>query len=337
MPQPDRPQVQVEQLEAIARQYFGAPPPPSSPQHQIYKAEPSPPPRRRQADNDDDMIAGKAPPPCKFNGNRARLDGWLLQVTAYYTITGTRNQRQSLAFVGLCMEGKALDWWKANKDKYSTWAEVQTGIELYYGDHYRANRAHLEIHELRQTGPVQDYLNDIDQLNTYAKIPDRAIINIIINKLTGPLRRSMAYYEHLRENPDECSKQLLRMDIITTEFQRRDKHPRQDDSNDRSKKRTFEDRIQLKAGSEDKKKKSVDKRDFVPQDQIDRRKKESCCFPCGRKNHSASDCEYGWVSQTPPLKYTSNPNQEHVYKKARMDKGHLRITELGSEEDSGNK
>ena len=181
-----------------------------------------------------------------------------------FTITGTRNERQRLAFVGLCMEGKAVDWWKANKDKYSSWAEVQTGIEVYYGDHYRADSAHLEIHELRQTGPVQDYLNEIDRLNTYAKIPDRAMINLIINKLTGPLRRSMSHYEHLRENFDEWSKQLVRMDIITTEFQRRDKHPRQDDSKDRSKKRTFEERIELEAEFEEKKKSSANKRDFVP-------------------------------------------------------------------------
>ena len=143
MPPPERPQVQVEQLEAIAGQYLGAPPPPSLPQHQIYNAEPSPPPRRTQPDNDDDMIAGEAPPPSKFNGNRERLKGWLLQVTAYFTITGTRNERQRLAFVGLCMEGRALDWWNANKDKYSSWAEVQTGIELYYVDHDRTDRAHL--------------------------------------------------------------------------------------------------------------------------------------------------------------------------------------------------
>ena len=164
------------------------------------------------------MIGGKAPPPSKFNGNRERLEGWLLQVTAYFTITGTRNERQRLAFVGLCMEGKALDWWKANKDKYSTWAEVQTGIEFYYGDHYRADSAHLEVHELRQTSTVQDYLNEIDRLNTYAKIPDMALINNIINKLTGPLRRSMAHYEHLRQNPVEWRKQLVRRDIITIEF-----------------------------------------------------------------------------------------------------------------------
>ena len=66
------------------------------------------------------MIAGKAPLPSKFNGNRERLEGWLLQLTDYFTITGIRNERQKLAFVGLCMAGKAVDWWKANKDKYSS-------------------------------------------------------------------------------------------------------------------------------------------------------------------------------------------------------------------------
>ena len=85
------------------------------------------------------------------------------------------------------------------------------------------------------------------------------MINVINNKLTSPLRHSMAHYEHLRETPDEWRKQVVRMDIITTEFQRRHEHPRQDDSKDRSKKRTLEDRIQLKARSEGEKKSSCNK------------------------------------------------------------------------------
>ena len=63
MPRPERRQVRVEQLAAIAGQYLGAPSPPSPPQAQKYDAEASPPPRRSQPDNEDDMIAGKPPPP----------------------------------------------------------------------------------------------------------------------------------------------------------------------------------------------------------------------------------------------------------------------------------
>ena len=161
MPQPECPHVQVDHVEAIAAQYLGTPPPPSRPQQQIHNAEPSPPPRSRQPD-DDDIIAGMALPLSKFNGNREQLEAWLLQRTAYITVTGTRKESQRLAFVGLCIEGTALEWCKANKNKYSSCAEIQTAIASYYGDHYRADRAHLEIYELRQTGPVQDYLNDID-------------------------------------------------------------------------------------------------------------------------------------------------------------------------------
>ena len=102
------------------------------------------------------------------------------------------------------------------------------------------------------------------------------------------------------------------MDIVTTEFQRRDNHPRQDNSKDRGKKRSFEDRIRLQAGSEDKKNNSGDKRDFVLQDQIDRGKNDRRCFKCGRKNHQATEYEYGCVYKMPALKYTSDPNREPV-------------------------
>ena len=111
------------------------------------------------------------------------------------------------------------------------------------------------------------------------------MINVIINKLTGPLHRSMAQYEHLCENSEEWRKQHVRMDIITTEFQRKDKDPRQEDSKEQTKKRPFEDRIQLKAVSEAEKKSSGTKTNFVPQDQIDRRMMESRWFKCGTKNH----------------------------------------------------
>ena len=126
------------------------------------------------------------------------------------------------------------------------------------------------------------------------------------------------------------------MDIITTECQRRDKHRDQDDNKNRGKKRTFADKIQLKGGPEDKKKKSDNKCELAPHEQIDRRKTESRCSKGGRKKYQASDCEYGCVSQTPALKYNSNPNQEPRNKKARTDEGNLRIAELRSEEDSGN-
>ena len=43
------------------------------------------------------------------------LEGWILQMDDYFTITQTCNEVQQLAYVGLCTEGDALEWWKSNK------------------------------------------------------------------------------------------------------------------------------------------------------------------------------------------------------------------------------
>jgi len=33
----------------------------------------------------------------------------------YYKITLIKNEEQKLAYIGLCIKGKALDWWIANR------------------------------------------------------------------------------------------------------------------------------------------------------------------------------------------------------------------------------
>ena len=55
---------------------------------------------------------------------------------------------------------------------------------------------------------------------------------------------------------------------------------------------------------------------------------------CGRNNYQVQDCKAPSRAKTPP--FTSNGNQEPVQKKRKFDKGHLKIIELGSEEDYGN-
>ena len=232
MPQPQRTRAQVTHLEAITVLYLRGPLPLSPPQQHVYDAENSPSPRcRSQNHNDDHMIAGKAPPPSKFNAKRESLERLHLRLTAFFTITHIRNERQKLAFVGLCLQGKALDWCKPKEDNYASWSEVHTWIQLNYGDHYRADRAQVELHKLRHCGSVPDCLNEIDRLNTYAKITDVEIINIIMNNLSGPIRCSIANCEHLRSYPTEWRAQLLCMDIISTEFQCRNINNRKPSTN----------------------------------------------------------------------------------------------------------
>ena len=76
------------------------------------------------------------------------------------------------------------------------------------------------------------------------------------------------------------------------------------------------------------------KGEFVLKEVCDKRKMEERCIKCGRSNHQARDCKAPSRAKTsPPL---GNANQEPVQKKRKFDRGHLKITELGSEEDSGN-
>ena len=86
------------------------PPPPPTRPHQLLEAlTPAP---QLQYTNE---VAGKAPPPGKFGRDRDLLEGWLLQSEEYFNITLTRNEAQRLAYVAICLEGKALEWWRANQ------------------------------------------------------------------------------------------------------------------------------------------------------------------------------------------------------------------------------
>ena len=73
-----------------------------------------------------------------------------------------------MTFIGLYLQDKAPDWWKANKNKYGTWQETRDGLTLYYEDQYKAGRSYQELLVLKQTGTVQDYLIEVGRLNSYA-------------------------------------------------------------------------------------------------------------------------------------------------------------------------
>ena len=83
------------------------------------------------------------------------LEGWILQMDDYFTITQTCNEVQQLAYIGLFTEGDALEWWKSNKYRFNAWEEVKDAIGEYYGNHYKQDRASNEISDLKETGTMQ--------------------------------------------------------------------------------------------------------------------------------------------------------------------------------------
>ena len=78
---------------------------------------------------------------------------------------------------------------------------MTAAIREYCGEHYKPDRAFNEISDLKQTGTIQKYLNDINRLNVCGKMTDHHLINLILNVITPRLRQAMAYYEDLRSDP----------------------------------------------------------------------------------------------------------------------------------------
>ena len=75
------------------------------------------------------------------------------------------------------------------------------------------------------------------------------------------------------------------------------------------------------------------KGEFVHKEVYDKQKIVGRYMKCGRSNHQARDCKAPSRAKTPS--YFGNANQEPVQKKRKFDRGHIKITEFGSEEDSG--
>ena len=107
---------------------------------------------------------------------------------------------QKLAYVGLSTKREVLEWWKANTHKHQTWVGVKEAIKTYYGNYYQADWAYNEIVALKQTSTIHQYLNDIDQLNTYTGMTDHHLSNIILNGITSCLCLAIGYCENLCAN-----------------------------------------------------------------------------------------------------------------------------------------
>ena len=149
-------------------------------------------------------------------GEATKLEGWIAQMQAYFTITCTRNEEQRIAQVGLCVGGEVLTWWEKAQFEYTTWQAMANAMRHDYGDHYAKDNAYKEITNVRMTGTVQSYLTHIQRLNHLADIDDLQLIRIILNAIPTHLRQSMAHYESLRSQPAEWRKKLIEMDVATT-------------------------------------------------------------------------------------------------------------------------
>jgi len=132
------------------------------------------------------------------------------------------------------------------------------------------------------------------------------------------------------------------MDIISKEFSARD---HQASHKPTSKKRGREEAptTSLRGGTAPSRDTRDAKRLYISQDQINKRIKDNHCYKCGIAGHYAAECRNNWRNSLQPRRIQAAPQQQATStalvkhqpqsNKPKTDKGHFRITELGSEED----
>ena len=191
---------------------------------------------------------------------------------------------------------------------------------------------------LVQTGPIPDYLTEVVRLNAYAGVPDGQLISIILPRLSRHLCTSMANYEDLRATPLQWRHKLVEMDVsmrkvqgITRPTGSSHRQPEQQNRKRSAPHQSVEKPTNLQGGNAP----SSSTGNFISTRKQDPRKADGCCIKCGRTGHSIKDCRSDWMKTPPP---PNSNKDEPSSKKHRTDKGHLRITELGSDNDdqSGN-
>ena len=217
-------------------------------------------------------------------GEAAKMEGWIAQMQAYFTMTCTSNERQRIAQVGLCVGGEVLTWWEKAQFEYTTWQAMANAMRHDYGDHYAKDNAYREITNLRMTGTVQSYLTQIQRLNHLAGIDDLQLIRIILNGIPTHLRQSMAHYESLRSQPAEWRKKLIEMDVATAHY----RHKEPSGKKEGGKKRLLDDRIHL---PEDRRRqRNTERGDHIHKEQWNRRREEGRCMRCGKKKIGRASC-----------------------------------------------
>ena len=204
---------------------------------------------------------------------------------------------------------------------------------MYYVDRSKQDRSYQELLALVQTGLIQEYLTEVDRLNAYAVIPDDQLISIILPRLSRHLRTFMAHYENLRATPVQWRQKLAEMDVSIREVQAitrptasSHRQPEQQSCKRSAPHQSSEKPTNLRGGNPP----SISTGNFISRPTKDKRKADGHCIKFGRSGHAIKDCRSDWMKTPPP---PVNNKDERSSKKQRTDKGHLRITELGSDND----
>ena len=122
--------------------------------------------------------------PKLYNGKEGTLRKFLFQMDKFLRPYKNVDKDEKLSALVLCLEESILlDWWFEKRSQIQTWTAAKEALWNRYSDQFVKANAYWNLEALQQTGRIQDYLAEVDRLNSHVKIPEDILMDLIMRKI----------------------------------------------------------------------------------------------------------------------------------------------------------
>ncbi|KAL6345053.1 hypothetical protein AAG906_007784 [Vitis piasezkii] len=132
----------------------------------------------------------------KFNG--WGLDGWLLRVEYFFEVDRTPPEAR-VRLAALHLEGKAIQWHQGyiktrGNEAYLDWSEYVIALNARFGQHVFDDPI-ADLRNLRQTGSLQSYMDEFDELYPRADIKESHALSFFLSGLIDELQMPVRMFK----------------------------------------------------------------------------------------------------------------------------------------------
>ncbi|RVX10301.1 Retrovirus-related Pol polyprotein from transposon 17.6 [Vitis vinifera] len=132
----------------------------------------------------------------KFNGGG--LDGWLLRVEYFFEVDRTPPEAR-VRLAALHLEGKAIQWHQGyikcrGNEAYLDWSEYVIALNARFGQHVFDDPI-ADLRNLRQTGSLQSYMDEFDELYPRADIKESHALSFFLSGLIDELQMPVRMFK----------------------------------------------------------------------------------------------------------------------------------------------
>jgi hypothetical protein len=139
---------------------------------------------------------------------------WIVELENYFRATGLLDDSGRINFAVAQLRGRATDWWDNNTKKLiiHTWDEFKAEFTTAYNPVPVKDTARAKINNMRQTGNVQDYINEFNQwIHFLPHYTEEDKIYFFRNGLKSYLKRQIRFKDPNTLN--EAINEAIKVDI----------------------------------------------------------------------------------------------------------------------------